>query len=37
MSFTLTAPSAELATAMHNAANKDVLCIAAAGKTGCRP
>jgi len=34
MSFTLTAPSAELATAMHNAANKDVLCIAAAGNTG---
>lgn len=34
MSFTLTAPSAELAVAMRYAANKGVICIAAAGNTG---
>jgi subtilisin family serine protease len=34
MSFTLTAPSAELAAAMQYAGKKGVLCIAAAGNTG---
>lgn len=34
MSFTLTAPSTELANAIEYAASKGVLCIAAAGNTG---
>jgi subtilisin family serine protease len=34
MSFTLTAPSAELAKAIQYAASKGVICVAAAGNTG---